>query len=130
MNYFKGDHMYSMKQVTQKTGLSAPTLRYYEKEKLLPYVKRDKNGLRLYSELDIKSILFIKALRSTNMPVREIKEYVRLYDDGNQSFQLRRDLLERHQARVEENIALQINYLKKIKEKLALYDQSVPTLKK
>lgn len=64
------------------------------------------------------------------MPVREIKEYVRLYDDGNQSFQLRRDLLERHQARVEENIALQINYLKKIKEKLALYDQSVPTIKK
>ncbi|MFB1083062.1 MerR family transcriptional regulator [Jeotgalibacillus sp. JSM ZJ347] len=122
--------MYSMKLVTQKTGLSAPTLRYYEKEKLLPYVKRDKNGLRLYSDRDIKSILFIKALRSTDMPVREIKEYVRLYEDGDQSFQLRRDLLENHKTRVEENISLQINYLKKIKEKLALYDQSAPELKR
>ncbi|MFI8685844.1 MerR family transcriptional regulator [Rossellomorea sp. NPDC077527] len=117
--------MYTMKQVTQQTGLTAPTLRYYEKENLLPPVERDENGLRIYSDLNVKSILFIKALRATAMPIREIKKYVQLYEGGEETLQLRKNILEEHKMRVEENLRDQANNLEKIKEKLEMYDQYV-----
>lgn len=117
--------MYSIKQATQKTGLSAPTLRYYEKENLLPSIPRDENGLRIYNDIHIKSIYFIKALRATDMPIREIKEYVSLYEGGDKTVQLRKQLLERHKTKVEENLKSQAGYLERINEKLRLYEESV-----
>lgn len=120
--------MYTMKQVTQETGLSAPTLRYYEKEHLLPPIGRDSNGLRIYDDLSLKSIYFIKALRATDMPIKEIKEYVKLHEKGEETLQLRKSLLENHQAKVEEDLKAQALYLKKIKEKIKLYDEYVKNL--
>lgn len=120
--------MYTMKQVTQETGLSAPTLRYYEKEHILPPIDRDSNGLRVYNDISLKSIYFIKALRATDMPIREIKEYVKLYEKGEETLQLRKSLLENHKAKVEEDLKAQALYLKRITEKIELYDEYVKNL--
>ncbi|UUZ81239.1 MerR family transcriptional regulator [Paenibacillus sp. P26] len=70
--------MMSIKEVTEITGISASALRYYESEGLLPYVKRDESGKRIYDQEDLEWIHFTTALRATGMPVAQIQEYVNL----------------------------------------------------
>lgn len=113
---------YSMKEMSKKTGLSAPTLRYYEKEGILPFVERDENGKRLYNDTNIEWIRFILALRSTGMPLAEIKRYVELYKQGESTIKERKNMMLQHKEAVEEEMAKTFKYLEQINYKLALYD--------
>ncbi|MEI4526393.1 MerR family transcriptional regulator [Priestia megaterium] len=113
---------YSMKEMNEKTGLSAPTLRYYEKEGILPFVERDENGKRLYNDMNIEWIRFILALRSTGMPLAEIKRYVELYKQGESTIKERKNMMLQHKEAVEEEMSKTFKYLEQINYKLALYD--------
>ena len=114
--------MYNIKEMARKTGLPAPTLRFYEKEGILPFVKRDEHGNRLYDENDLEWLDFILALRATGMPLRDIKQYVDLYQEGDGTFAARRQMMMNHKLQIEEQIANLYKYLDKINYKLALYD--------
>ncbi|OIK13539.1 MerR family transcriptional regulator [Bacillus sp. MUM 13] len=120
---------YSIKEITEKTGLSASTLRYYEKEGILPFVKRDENGKRLYSDENIEWIHFILALLSTGMPIAEIKRYVELYKNGDTTIKERRQIMIQHKTKVEEEMMKTYTYLEQINYKLALYDVIEANLK-
>ena len=65
---------FTIKQVAEKLDLTAYTLRYYEKEGLLPFVERDSNGNRIFNDHDIEWIMLICCLRATGMSVGEIKQ--------------------------------------------------------
>ena len=67
---------YTIKEVSEIIGISAYTLRYYDKEGLLPNVERDKNGIRLFNEKNLQWIYLIQCLRKTNMPLKDIKHYI------------------------------------------------------
>lgn len=114
---------YSMKQASQMTGVSPSALRYYEKENMLPFIQRNGNGIRVYSDVNIEWIYFIRALRETDMPIREIKKYVELYMEGDETKDERRQLLQQHEENVEKKIRSQSEYLKRIKDKLASYGE-------
>ncbi len=75
---------YSIGQVAQKTGLSAYTLRYYEKEGLLPFVKKSDSGMRVYTDSDIAWLSMIECLKATGMPIKEIRLYIKWYSDSLQ----------------------------------------------
>ncbi|MEG6584247.1 MerR family transcriptional regulator [Dendrosporobacter sp. 1207_IL3150] len=60
---------YTIKQVSQKLDLTAYTLRYYEREGLLPFVGRDNNGNRIFNDHDIEWLILIRCLRDTGMSV-------------------------------------------------------------
>lgn len=110
-----------IKQVSEITGLSVHTLRYYEKIGLLTNVGRDENGYRLYSESDLAWIEFLIRLRSTGMPVGEMKQFSDLRSQGDSTIRLRRELLESHQQHVLEQIKeLQLHF-SKIEEKIDYY---------
>lgn len=67
---------FTIKEVADKTGITAHTLRYYEREGIMPSVKRDAGGNRFYDEESIEGLNFILALRSTGIPLSKIKQYV------------------------------------------------------
>ncbi|KJD46374.1 MerR family transcriptional regulator [Paenibacillus terrae] len=117
--------MYSIKEVQIKSGLPASTLRYYEKEGILPEVGRDEGGRRVYTEKQIDWLRFVMAMKDTGMTIEEIKAYLELNAKGEATVHERRDLLVAHKKKVEEHMAQTQHNLEKIIQKIAYYDQVV-----
>ncbi|RRJ65811.1 MerR family transcriptional regulator [Paenibacillus oralis] len=114
--------MLTIKEVTEITEIAAHTLRYYEKEGLLPHVKRNDNGKRLYDEEDLSWIHFVTALRATGMPIAQIQKYVYLYKEGDSTISERKLMMLNHKKEIERSIRDLYFNLDKINYKLALYD--------
>ncbi len=87
--------MYTISEVAKLLGVSTHTLRYYEKENIL-IANRDTNGNRLYEESHIKWLQFVMKLKQTQMPIAKIREYARLYTEGEHTTEARLQLLENH----------------------------------
>ncbi|WP_405152347.1 MerR family transcriptional regulator [Paenibacillus sp. FSL K6-0108] len=114
--------MLTIKEVTEITEIAAHTLRYYEKEGLLPHVKRNENGKRLYDEEDLSWLHFVTALRATGMPIAQIQKYVYLYKEGDSTIPERKLMMLNHKKEIEQSIRDLYFNLDKINYKLALYD--------
>jgi len=114
--------MLTIKEVADLTGITAPTLRYYEKEGLLPHVKRNETGKRLYDDEDLSWISFVTALRATGMPIAQIQKYVYLYKEGDSTIAERKMMMLQHKKEIEKSIRELYFNLDKINYKLALYD--------
>ena len=110
--------LYSISQAAKETNLSHHTLRYYEKSGLLPNIVKDSSGRRTYTDADLRTLKFIKALRGTNMPISQIREYGQLYLQGKKTAKERSGLLEAHREKILEEIQKQKNYLKVIEAKI------------
>jgi DNA-binding transcriptional MerR regulator len=93
-------------EVSEKCAVSADTLRYYERIGLLPPVNRTDGGIRDYSELDVRRVVFIKCLRSVELPIEVLIEYFKLVQQGDHTLQARKKILveqrEQLAARMEE----------------------------
>lgn len=100
--------------------MSPYTLRFYEKEGLLPNVDRDANGVRMFSDDNIAWIETLQALRSTDLPLAEIKQYLELYKGGDSTLKQREMLLEHQKCKVEDQISRLMKTLERINYKLAL----------
>jgi len=116
-------------EVSEQTGLTAHTLRYYERDGLLlGAVDRSASGHRRYSERDLTWITLITRLRSTGMPIRDVKRYADLVraGDGNETERL--ELLRSHRDRVERQLAEVTGHLRAIDYKIALYEGKLDTI--
>ena len=111
---------YAIGQFSKMTGLTGPTLRYYEQEGLLS-VKRDAAGRRAYTEQDVEWLHFIKRLKETGMPIREIRRYAQLRYQGDSTMQERLAMLEDHYQNVLEERQKLAENLRKLEEKLTFY---------
>ncbi|MEK3916034.1 MerR family transcriptional regulator [Paenibacillus sp. FSL H7-0331] len=121
---------YTVNDVSKKTGISAHTLRFYEKQGVLPYAERNDNGVRLYDESSIEWIETIISLRSTGMPLAELKQYVELHKEGDQTLLERKKMMVDHKVRVEEQMLQLMKTLGKINYKMALYDVQLQQLER
>lgn len=74
---------YSIGEAAQRMHLSAPTLRYYDKEGLLPFVDPSAGGARMFKESDFEWLRLIECLKSTGMPIRDIKQFIDWYMEGD-----------------------------------------------
>lgn len=117
--------MYSIQEVSRRTGLSAHTLRYYEKEGLLPHVGRTPGGFRQYSEEDLESLSLICCLKRTGMPLREICRFVKLAHEGDGSLRERVALLREHRERVAAQMTEMQQHLDKVECKLHFYSEKL-----
>jgi DNA-binding transcriptional MerR regulator len=93
----------SIAEVAEMTGLTAHTLRYYERIGLLA-VPRDATGRRVYTQDEVNRVVFITRLRLTAMPIRDIQTYFRLVAAGPGNEDQRLALLEAHRDRVKAHI--------------------------
>ncbi|MEZ0536530.1 MerR family transcriptional regulator [Caldicellulosiruptoraceae bacterium PP1] len=116
---------YSIKEVSEKTNLSAYTIRYYEQEGLLPNLERDAHGNRIFKESDVEWLLFIRCLRDTGMSITNMKRYVELNNLGDATIEDRREILLNHKKYIEAKIEELNNYLQKINHKIEWYNNTV-----
>ena len=115
---------YSIGQFSKLINISEYTLRYYENEKLIT-PDRDNNGRRYYNDSDISWIEFIKRLKDTGMPIKEIWKYAELRSAGDSTLQERMDLLIKHQDTLQRKISELIFNNEKLNEKIDYYRQMI-----
>ena len=106
--------MYSIREVSEKTGLSAHTLRYYEKEGLIDGVERSGGGFRQYSDEDLECLGLIRCLKNTGMSLQEILRFVRLAREGEETLAERVELL----RECRENVVRRMEELQKNLDKI------------
>lgn len=83
----------TISEVSRKYNITADTIRYYEKEGLIPAVPRDKNGIRDFDEISCGWIEFIKCMRSAGLEIETLKRYVSLFRQGTATVKERKILL-------------------------------------
>jgi DNA-binding transcriptional MerR regulator len=104
------------------SGVSAHTLRYYERAGLIGDVDRAASGHRRYGDEDLAWIHTIQCLRATGMPIRDIRRYAELARSGEENWEARLALLEQHRAAVQ-------SQLDEVRGHLAFIDRKITTYK-
>ena len=114
--------MYSIKDVAEICDLSVYTIRFYDKEGLLPFITRNNSGNRQFSETDLEMIKLICCLKNSGMQVKDIRQYIDLFMAGDDTAPLRKQMMVDHRK----SILKQISELKKqqsiIELKIAFYE--------
>ena len=112
-------------EVAKKFDLTADTLRYYAKVKLIPEVGRTPGGIRDYTEADCRWIELIKCLRSAGLPIEMLAEYVRLFQIGDGTAEARKALLVEQRDRLEERILDMQKTLDRLNSKIERYEKYI-----
>ncbi len=111
---------YTPAEAAALSGFSLDTLRYYEREGILPPVARSAGGHRQYSEADLGTLGFLKCLRETGMPIERLRRYGELCRDAT-TVPDRIALLEEHAAAVQRDLDELLAQQSRLDEKLAWY---------
>ena len=117
--------MYSIQDVSKKTGLSAHTLRYYEKEGLISGVDRSPGGFRQYTDEDLEALGLICCLKNTGMSLQEIARFVELTHQGEHTLKERVELLREHRESVIRRMEEMQQYLDKVTWKLNFFSEKL-----
>jgi DNA-binding transcriptional MerR regulator len=112
---------YTVKDVSKITGLSIFTIRFYDKEGLLPFVSKNKSGIRVFTESDINQIMTICCLKNTGMQLKDIKKYIDYCMKGASTIDSRKELFLEHRNEIINQINALNENLKLIDSKLEIY---------
>jgi len=117
------DEELTIADVVRSTGLTAHTLRYYERAGLLAPIARNGGGHRRYRQADVDALLFLIKLRMTGMPIHQVREYSQLARQGAETVEARRRLLEEHRTNVRARIAELEGNLAILDYKIGMYQE-------
>lgn len=115
----------SIQEAAEATGLSAHTLRYYERIGLIHPIERKENTRRLYTEEDIGWIDFLIRLRATGMSIRDMQKYAKLQRQGDETLPQRLEMLKALRDQVEDRIHELQEHLKLVNTKIEIYGRMV-----
>lgn len=87
--------VYTVGEMAKMLGVSASTLRYYDKEGLLPFVERSFGGIRMFRDSDIEWLQVIGCMKKAGMSIRDIKQYIEMALQGDETIGLRLDMFRR-----------------------------------
>jgi DNA-binding transcriptional MerR regulator len=111
----------SISEASAKFNIPESTLRYYEKKGLLPLIERDEAGRRLFSEDQIALLETVICLKNTHMPISGIKLYIDWVVEGDNTIELRLEMMKNHKQAVLAGISLMTESLKGIDVKITRY---------
>lgn len=111
----------TIQEVAEKYDLSKDTLRYYEKEGLVGPIEKNKSGSREYQDSDLERIEFVKCMRSAGLSIAVLKEYIKLYEEGESTKEARISLLEKEREALKEKIDCMEEAYKKLNYKIEYY---------
>ena len=103
--------LYTVGEMAKKMGVAPSTLRYYDKEGLLPFVERSGGGIRMFKDADIQTLSIIECLKQTGLSIKEIKTFMDWCTQGDATISQRLGLMEQRRAAVQEQIAQMQNTL-------------------
>ncbi len=115
---------YSIGDFAERTGLSIHTLRYYEQERLLR-PERDAGNRRRYSEGDLAWVEFIKRLKETGMPLREIRRYAELRAEGAATMPERLEMLLEHRRTLAARLEQLQGHAARLEDKIEFYREAI-----
>ena len=115
---------YSIGEFSRLTNLGIHTLRYYEHENLIT-PKRNSSNRRCYSDKDLAWTYFIKRLKDTGMPIKEIQRYAELRAEGDLTLNERMEMLTVHRESLNEQIKVLQEHMAKLDDKIDFYRQEI-----
>ncbi|MDL2297818.1 MerR family transcriptional regulator [Synergistaceae bacterium OttesenSCG-928-D05] len=83
---------YSIGEAARMTGVNISTLRYYDREGLFPKISRTDGGIRIFSDVEMETLQIIECLKMTDMPIKDIKQFLDWCQAGDSTLQQRRDM--------------------------------------
>ena len=115
---------YSIKQVADMMGVTTATIRYYDDEGLLPNIKRI-NGRRVFEDEDFKWLRVLNCMKKINMPIKKIKRYVDLAQEGDATLKERQQLIQEQKQNILDQIKQFQYYLQEIEYKGWYYKEAI-----
>ena len=112
-------------QVGKMYGLTADTLRYYERAGLIPPVPKNASGIRDYTPDSLKWVEFAKCMRGAGLPVEALAEYVKLFRRGDETLDQRKALLIGQRNRLAAKIEEMQSTLRRLDGKIGRYEQGL-----
>lgn len=119
----EGQDHYTISEVVAVTGLTAHTLRWYERIGLMSHIDRSHTGQRRYTNRDLDWLDFVSKLRLTGMPVADMVRYAELVREGETTYSDRRELLEQTRRDVLARIAELHDTLSVLDRKISFYER-------
>ena len=115
----------TIREVSERYGLSADTLRYYERVGLIPPVPRSRGGARDYDAASLCWVELIKCMRSAGVGIEALTEYCRLFQQGEETQEARKALLEEQRRQLLERMKDMQRSLNRLNEKIENYEQGL-----
>lgn len=112
---------YNIGEVAKKMNITSSTLRYYDKEGLLPFIERTDSGIRKFKEDDFEWLLIIECLKNTGMSIKNIKIFIDWCMEGDSTLQERYDMFLERKRETEKQIKILQDSLEKIDYKCWYY---------
>lgn len=97
--------VYTIGEMAKLLGVAPSTLRYYDKEGLLPFMERSGGGMRVFTDKDYEILKIIHCLKASGMQIRDIREFIRLVSLGDESIDARLELFRKRRLEVEKQMA-------------------------
>jgi len=116
---------YKIGEVAKMIGLSIPTLRFYDHEGLLPFVNRTENGIRVFTEEDLKSINLVNCIKGSGATIKEIKHYMDLCQIGDSTLNERLNFFIGKKENVLNQLQELQNVLSTIEHKIDYYQIAI-----
>ena len=118
---------YSIGEVSRMFGLPQSTLRYYDKEGLLPHIQRQGTSIRRFDQQTIEALRVIECLKKSGMEIKDIRQFMIWCGEGASTYQQRLELFQRRRAEVEQELARLKKTLAMIDFKCWYYTQALAT---
>ena len=96
---------YTIGAMAQKLNVAPSTLRYYDKEGLLPFVERSNGGVRIFKDDDYAFLKIIHCLKSSGMQIKDIREFISLVMQGDETIEARLELFKKRRTELEKQMA-------------------------
>jgi DNA-binding transcriptional MerR regulator len=112
---------YSIGHISEMLNISISTLRYYDKEGLLPLVNRTPGNIRVFDDTDVECLKMIECLKNTGMPLKDIKQFFEWCEEGDSTIGQRYELFVRQKEKTEKQISRLQNALERINYKCEFY---------
>ena len=114
--------LYTVGEMAKILNIAPSTLRYYDKEGLLPFVERSGGGIRMFKDEDFGWLHIIECLKQTGMPIKEIKKFVDWCMEGDSTIEQRLELVDRQRKVVQSQIQQMQNTLHMLDYKYWYYE--------
>ena len=114
--------VYTVGEMAKLLGVPASTLRYYDKEGLLPFVERSSGGIRMFREADFEWLRVIGCMKTAGMSIRDIRQYIELALQGSDTIELRLQLFQRQRQSLTEQLEALRHTLEMVNYKCWYYE--------
>jgi len=116
---------YSISDVAKEFEITTSTIRWYEKQGLIPPIKRDENGRRYYDEADLDWFSVVMCMKGTNMSIEDIRKFAELNAMGDSTLQERLDMVKLQKEKTINKIHELEEYMKTIDFKIMYFTECI-----